>query len=62
MQPDTSGELVLTGMHPGVSFEEVQENTGWALKRADDCMVTDPPNADELRILREELDPTGIYI
>ncbi len=62
MQPDVSGELVLTGMHPGVTFDEVQENTGWELKQAEDCMVTDPPSVDELRILREELDPTGIYI
>lgn len=62
LQPDQTGELVLTGMHPGVVFEQVQDNTGWPLKQAEDCRVTEPPNADELRILREELDPLGIYI
>lgn len=62
LQPDQTGELVLTGVHPGVTFEQVQENTGWALKKNEECMITDPPNADELRILREELDPLGIYI
>jgi len=62
LQPDQTGELVLTGMHPGVAFEQVQENTGWALKQAEECVITEPPNADELRILREELDPMGIYI
>ncbi len=62
MQPDPTGELVLTGMHPGVTFDQIQENTGWALKQAEDCVITKSPNAEELRILREELDPMGIYI
>jgi len=62
LQPDPTGELVLKGMHPGVTFEQVQENTGWALKQAETCLITEPPNSEELRILREELDPMGIYI
>ena len=62
LQPDPTGELVLTGMHPGVTLQQVQENTGWALKQAETCWITDPPNSEELRILREELDPMGIYI
>ena len=62
LRPDEEGELVLAALHPGVTFEEVQANTGWALKQAEDCPVTEPPNADELRILREELDPQRIYI
>jgi glutaconate CoA-transferase subunit B len=49
-------------LHPGVSFEQVQENTGWPLKQMEDCSVTAPPNMEELRILREELDPQRIYI
>jgi glutaconate CoA-transferase, subunit B len=62
LRPNQDGELVLTAMHPGVSFPQVQENTGWDLKKADDFKVTMPPNAEELRILREELDPGRIYI
>jgi glutaconate CoA-transferase subunit B len=60
--PDEEGELVLIALHPGVTFEQVLENTGWAIKKAPNCAVTDPPNAEELRILREELDPGRIYI
>ena len=60
--PNEEGELVLTALHPGVTFEQVQENTGWILKKASNCSVTEPPNAEELRILREELDPGRIYI
>ena len=62
LRPNEDGELILAALHPGVTFEEAQANTGWELKQAEDCPVTDPPNADELRILREELDPQRIYI
>jgi glutaconate CoA-transferase subunit B len=62
MRPDENGELILTAMHPGVSYEQVAENTGWPLKMAADCTVTEPPKAEELRILREDLDPQRIYI
>jgi glutaconate CoA-transferase subunit B len=62
LQPDDEGELVLGALHPGVTFEEVQSNTGWPIKQAEHCTVTEPPNAEELRILREELDPQRIYI
>ena len=62
MRPDENGELVLTAMHPGVTYEMVAENTGWPLKMAEDCGVTEPPKAEELRILREDLDPQRIYI
>lgn len=62
MKPDQDGELVLAALHPGVTFEQAQANTGWALKQAADCSVTQPPRADELHILREDLDPQGIYI
>jgi glutaconate CoA-transferase subunit B len=62
LRPNPEGELVLTAIHPGVSFAQVQENTGWDLKKADDFKITEPPNAEELHILRDELDPGRIYI
>lgn len=62
LQPNAEGELVLTALHPGISFEQAQENTGWPLKQADVCRVTEPPTSEELRILRETLDPQRIYI
>jgi len=62
LQPDSTGELILTALHPGISYEEVKENTGWPLKKTDNLIVTEPPNPEELRILREELDPQRIYI
>lgn len=62
MEPDESGELVLTALHPGATVEEARENTGWQLKVADSLDTTLPPSAEELRILREDLDPQGIYL
>ncbi|KPL82341.1 3-oxoadipate:succinyl-CoA transferase [Thermanaerothrix daxensis] len=62
LEPDESGELILTALHPGVTVEQVQANTGWPLRVAANLRTTEPPTDEELRILREELDPQGIYI
>lgn len=61
LEPDENGELVLTALHPGVTVEDVQANTGWALKVAAKLRVTEPPTEDELRLVRE-LDPQNIYL
>jgi glutaconate CoA-transferase subunit B len=62
LQPDETGELVLTALHPGKTAREAIGNTGWALKVADNLRITEPVTKKELRILREELDPSGIYL
>ena len=62
LKPDANGELVLAALHPGCSFEQAQANTGWELKQAETMAYTAAPTAEELRILREELDPQRIYI
>jgi len=62
LEPDESGELVLTALHPGATLDDVRANTGWDLRQAPDLKTTEPPTAEALRILREELDPQGIYL
>jgi len=62
MEPDKNGELILTSLHPEKTVAEVKSNTGWDLQVALDVRISTPPSEEELRILREELDPTGIYI
>jgi glutaconate CoA-transferase subunit B len=62
LEPDASGELVLTALHPGCTAEQACANTGWPLKVASELRKTLPPSDEELRILREELDPQGIYL
>ena len=62
LTPDESGELTLTALHPGATVEQAIKNTGWPLKVASDLKTTEPPTNEELRLLREELDPTGMYL
>jgi len=62
MEPDESGELVLTALHPGCTVEQAKANTGWELKAASELRLTEAPSREELRILRQELDPQGIYL
>ena len=62
LEPDESGELVLIALHPGKTAQEAIDNTGWSLKAAAGLRTTEPVSGEELKILREELDPTGIYL
>jgi glutaconate CoA-transferase subunit B len=62
LEPDSSGELIMAALHPGVSLEKARANTGWQLRASEKLYITNPPDPDELRILREELDPEGIYL
>jgi len=62
LEPDESGELALAALHPGASVEQAQANTGWPLKVSENLRYTEPPTDFELKILREELDPQGIYL
>ncbi|MBN1572750.1 MAG: CoA-transferase subunit beta [Deltaproteobacteria bacterium] len=50
-------EAYLASYHPDSSVDEVVKNTPWDLKVADDVHETEPPRADEIRVLREILDP-----
>jgi len=61
MEPDETGEFVITALHPCIQVEQLQANTGWDLRAAREVRVTAPPQEHELQILREELDPQGIY-
>jgi glutaconate CoA-transferase subunit B len=56
------GEMILTSLHPGCTVEQVQENLGWKVKVAANLKTTDPPHPEEIRIIREELDPNHLYI
>lgn len=62
LEPDASGELILTALHPGCTYEQVRENTGWAIRAAETVRTTEPVLTSELKILREELDPDGAYL
>ncbi len=58
---EMTGEMQLSSLHPGVKLAEVQAEVGWELRIAPDLRQTEPPTPDELRLLRDELDPQGVY-
>ena len=54
-------EMQLTALHPGATREQVRAAVGWQLREAPTVVDTPAPTGEELRLLREELDPTGLY-
>jgi len=56
-----NGQLRLDSLHPGVSLEQVTTSMGWDPQVDDDLGETPAPTTNELRMIREELDPAGVY-
>ena len=54
------GRMRLTSHHPGQSIEKIQAKTGFELAVAPDVRETEPPTAEEVRLLREAIDPLGV--
>ncbi|WP_451916731.1 hypothetical protein [Actinomadura keratinilytica] len=50
----------LRSTHPGVAVEEVVARTGFDLVVPDEVPETRSPTAEELRLMREVLDPRGL--
>ena len=59
--PETR-EMVLEKIHPGVSLDEVRAEVGWQLRVREPLTETELPDEETVRLLREELDPKGIYL
>lgn len=58
---EESKHMTLLARHPGVTLEEIQANSGFPIRVAEDVGETEPPTPQEQRILRE-IDPTGMVI
>ena len=58
---DEEGEMRLDSLHPDVTIEHVQRIVGWKMAVAPELRTTPPPTAEELRLIRVELDPGGVY-
>lgn len=54
--------MKVESLHPGVTVGDVIQNTGFGLLFSDPLPVTREPSEEELRILREEVDPEGVII
>lgn len=57
-----SKRMRLKATHPGVSVQDVIDNTSFELVIPETVQGNAPPSAQELRLLREEIDPDRFYI
>jgi glutaconate CoA-transferase subunit B len=54
-------KIRLATVHPGVSVQQILENTGFDLIIPKEVITTEPPTYEELELLRT-IDPNGVYI
>lgn len=59
---DETKRMKLLATNPGVTVQQVIENTGFELIIPDKVGQNDPPTGRELDLLRNEIDPTHLYI
>ena len=59
---ETTKRMKVESLHPGVTRQDVVDNTGFEMLFADPLPVTPEPTEGELRVLREEVDPERIII
>jgi glutaconate CoA-transferase subunit B len=57
-----SKRMMLLATQPGVTIEQVLENTGFELLLADEIESSPAPTDEELRLLRDEVDKDKYYI
>ena len=57
-----TGRLRVEKLMPGVTVEQVRENTGFRPAAAPDVGAVSPPSERELQLLRDEVDPDRVYL
>jgi len=57
-----SKSLRVESIHPGISEKDIINNTGFEVKMIPGTKVTEQPTEEELQLLRERIDPAGMYI
>ncbi len=62
MNFDAEGRVHVVSLHPGVTMEQVREQTGFELvvPRGDPVPTTPPPTSEELALLRTRVDRRGL--
>ena len=54
--------MTLEAVFPGVTVQDVVDNTGFELLIVDNVDAVAPPTQEELRVLRDDIDPDKLYI
>ena len=56
-----SRRMRLESIHPGTTIEDVLENLSFQPVVPSDLPITEPPTAEQVRLIRQEIDPDGMY-
>ena len=59
---DNTKEMYLDTYYPKTSIQEIKEGFQWDIKISGNVKAADPPTQEEIRVLREEIDPLGMYL
>ncbi len=54
-------EMQLVSLHPGITLDAVRAEMGWEVRLSDPISETPPPTEQELHLVRDKLDPQGVY-
>jgi len=54
-------EMQLCALYPGIAVKDVQAEIGWPLTLAKDIAEIAAPSGEELRLIREVVDPNAMY-
>lgn len=57
-----SREMMLLSIHPGNTQEDVLNTMGFAPIVPDNVPETEPPTGEQLRLIRDEIDPLRMYV
>ncbi len=57
-----SGRMVLTELFRDVSVDDVKKASGFEIQTARQLETTADPDEGDLRLIREELDPSGLFL
>jgi len=58
---EVTKEMYIDSYFPGVTIEQIKENTGWDIKVGKDCKETEAPTEEQVKVLRA-LDPAGVFL
>ena len=58
---ERTGEMYLSSLQPGVTIEQIRQQTGWEMKTAKVVGRLSKPRPEEVSLLRQ-IDPRGVYL
>jgi len=55
-------EIILEGFHENLSIEDMKKSVQWPLKISKDVKEIVPPSQEEISVVRNQVDPTGMFL